>query len=234
MWDLHNQQLVNQLQGHTDGASCIDISPDGSKLWTGSLDNTVRCWDLREVNPLGTGDFPSGFTQSVCRNRVCVLDWIDFQFLVFLHFSTLFCERFLLYNICSLSMYVLFSGHVYMESFITKNQYKRFGNLENINKGFSTLLCFCLTFHSLLFLFFSSPPPPPPPPVCVCVCVCLQGRQLHQHDFNSQIFSLGYCPTGDWLAVGSVLTPHYSQAYIKRESIKLCMHLHINTMFKIT
>ncbi|CAI8023885.1 Transducin-like enhancer protein 4 [Geodia barretti] len=76
VWDLQNQQLVNQLQGHTDGASCIDISPDGSKLWTGSLDNTVRCWDLRE------------------------------------------------------------------------------------------------------------------------------GRQLHQHDFNSQIFSLGYCPTGDWLAVG--------------------------------
>ena len=50
VWDLNNKQLVNQLQGHTDGASCIDISPDGSKLWTGSLDNTVRCWDLREVS----------------------------------------------------------------------------------------------------------------------------------------------------------------------------------------
>ena len=49
VWDLHNQQLVQQLQGHSDGASCIDISPDGLKLWTGSLDTTVRCWDLREV-----------------------------------------------------------------------------------------------------------------------------------------------------------------------------------------
>lgn len=29
-----------------------------------------------------------------------------------------------------------------------------------------------------------------------------EGRQLHQHDFTSQIFSLGYCPTGEWLAVG--------------------------------
>ncbi|ESO94591.1 hypothetical protein LOTGIDRAFT_206444 [Lottia gigantea] len=76
VWDLHNQTLVRQFQGHTDGASCIDISPDGSKLWTGGLDNTVRSWDLRE------------------------------------------------------------------------------------------------------------------------------GRQLQQHDFTSQIFSLGYCPTGDWLAVG--------------------------------
>ncbi|CAH2264186.1 jg21719 [Pararge aegeria aegeria] len=76
VWDLHNQTLVRQFQGHTDGASCIDISPDGTRLWTGGLDNTVRSWDLRE------------------------------------------------------------------------------------------------------------------------------GRQLHQHDFNSQIFSLGYCPTGSWLAVG--------------------------------
>ena len=78
MWDLHNQTLVRQFQGHTDGASCIDISNDGLKLWTGGLDNTVRSWDLRE------------------------------------------------------------------------------------------------------------------------------GRQLHQHDFTSQIFSLGYCPTGEWLAVGYV------------------------------
>lgn len=76
VWDLHNQALVRQFQGHTDGASCIDISSDGTKLWTGGLDNTVRSWDLRE------------------------------------------------------------------------------------------------------------------------------GRQLQQHDFNSQIFSLGYCPTGEWLAVG--------------------------------
>lgn len=29
-----------------------------------------------------------------------------------------------------------------------------------------------------------------------------EGRQVQQHDFNSQIFSLGYCPSGEWLAVG--------------------------------
>uniref|UniRef100_A0A8C6UUG7 TLE family member 3, transcriptional corepressor n=1 Tax=Neogobius melanostomus TaxID=47308 RepID=A0A8C6UUG7_9GOBI len=31
VWDLHNQTLVRQFQGHTDGASCIDISHDGTK-----------------------------------------------------------------------------------------------------------------------------------------------------------------------------------------------------------
>jgi len=48
-----------QFQGHTDGASCIDIAPDGTKLWTGGLDNTVRSWDLREGRQLQQHDFAS-------------------------------------------------------------------------------------------------------------------------------------------------------------------------------
>ncbi|XP_011188264.1 protein groucho isoform X3 [Zeugodacus cucurbitae] len=59
VWDLHNEILVRQFQGHTDGASCIDISPDGSRLWTGGLDNTVRSWDLREGRQLQQHDFSS-------------------------------------------------------------------------------------------------------------------------------------------------------------------------------
>ncbi|XP_064384129.1 transducin-like enhancer protein 4 [Halichondria panicea] len=59
VWDLHNKTQVRQFQGHTDGASCIDISPDGTKLWTGSLDNTVRCWDLRENRQVHQYDFNS-------------------------------------------------------------------------------------------------------------------------------------------------------------------------------
>jgi len=50
---------VRQFQGHTDGASCIDISADGCKLWTGGLDNTVRSWDLREGRQLQQHDFSS-------------------------------------------------------------------------------------------------------------------------------------------------------------------------------
>lgn len=91
--DDDGADMYRQFQGHTDGASCIDISPDGSKLWTGGLDNTVRSWDLRE------------------------------------------------------------------------------------------------------------------------------GRQLQQHDFTSQIFSLGYCPTGEWLAVGSVQLLH---DYLNSVSVFFC------------
>ncbi|KAF5277410.1 hypothetical protein FQA39_LY06223 [Lamprigera yunnana] len=98
VWDLHNQTLVRQFQGHTDGASCIDISTEGTKLWTGGLDNTVRSWDLRE------------------------------------------------------------------------------------------------------------------------------GKQLQQHDFNSQIFSLGYCPTGDWLAVG-MENSHVEVLHANKPD-KYQLHLH--------
>ena len=57
VWDLHNQTLIRLLQGHTDGASCIDISADGTKLWTGSLDGTLREWDNRQGIQLKRHDY---------------------------------------------------------------------------------------------------------------------------------------------------------------------------------
>nr|CAH8856590.1 unnamed protein product [Trichobilharzia regenti] len=48
VWDIHNRLLIRQYQGHAEGASCVDIRPDGTRLWSGGLDKTVRCWDLRE------------------------------------------------------------------------------------------------------------------------------------------------------------------------------------------
>lgn len=91
VWDLNNNTLVRQFQGHTDGASCIDISPDGSRLWTGGLDNTVRSWDLREGRQLQQHDFssqifslgycPTGKSTEVvgvARNKLIVFlgDWL--------------------------------------------------------------------------------------------------------------------------------------------------------------
>ncbi|XP_063678888.1 transducin-like enhancer protein 4 isoform X1 [Bolinopsis microptera] len=74
VWDLHNQKLINQFQGHTDGASCTDISTDGTKLWTGGLDNTVRSWDLREpTQKLETYEFSSQiFSLGYCPKE----DWV--------------------------------------------------------------------------------------------------------------------------------------------------------------
>jgi len=73
VWDLHNQTQIRQFQGHTDGASCIDISSDGTKLWTGGLDNTVRSWDLREGRQLQQHDFSS---QIFCLGYCPTGDWL--------------------------------------------------------------------------------------------------------------------------------------------------------------
>uniref|UniRef100_E9PTW9 TLE family member 2, transcriptional corepressor n=1 Tax=Rattus norvegicus TaxID=10116 RepID=E9PTW9_RAT len=73
VWDLQNQAMVRQFQGHTDGASCIDISDYGTRLWTGGLDNTVRCWDLREGRQLQQHDFSSQiFSLGHCPSQ----DWL--------------------------------------------------------------------------------------------------------------------------------------------------------------
>lgn len=52
VFDVHNKKLIKSFSAHTDGASCIDITPDGSRLVTGGLDCTVRIWDLKTFKPL--------------------------------------------------------------------------------------------------------------------------------------------------------------------------------------
>ena len=60
--------LFNVFYFKADGTSCIDIAPDGRTMWTGGLDNTVRCWDLRsDYSPLQTYEFDSQiFTLGYC------------------------------------------------------------------------------------------------------------------------------------------------------------------------
>ena len=51
-----------------------------------------------------------------------------------------------------------------------------------------------------------------------------EGRQLSQYDFSSQIFSLGYCPTGDWLSVG-MESSHVEVLHItKADKYQLNLH----------
>lgn len=59
VWDIQNQSLIRQFEGHTDGTSCIDLTSDGLRIWTGGLDNTVRCWDLREGRQIEQIEFDS-------------------------------------------------------------------------------------------------------------------------------------------------------------------------------
>ncbi len=46
-------QVLRVLEAHTDSVNAVAISTDGSKLVSGSADNTVRVWSMEtgQVTP---------------------------------------------------------------------------------------------------------------------------------------------------------------------------------------
>ncbi|MFT7818815.1 transducin-like enhancer protein 1 isoform X3 [Arapaima gigas] len=111
VWDLHNQTLVRQFQGHTDGASCIDIASDGVKLWTGGLDSTVRCWDLREGRQLQQHDFSSQiFSLSHCPTEDWVAVGLESSNVEVMHASKPDRYQLLLHESCVLSLKFAYCG----------------------------------------------------------------------------------------------------------------------------
>jgi WD40 repeat protein len=54
VWDAVTDQPIGQpLSGHTDPVSSIALSPDGTRIASGSYDNTVRVWDAVTGQPIG-------------------------------------------------------------------------------------------------------------------------------------------------------------------------------------
>ncbi|CAG2104673.1 unnamed protein product [Medioppia subpectinata] len=152
VWDLHNQTLVRQFQGHTDGASCIDISNDGNKLWTGGLDNTVRSWDLREGRQLQQHDFSSQiFSLGYCPTGDWLAVGMESSNVEVLHCSKPDKYQLHLHESCVLSLKFANCGKWFVST-----------GKDNLLNAWRT------PYGASIF----------------------------------QIFSLGYCPTGDWLAVG--------------------------------
>jgi groucho len=59
MYITHEHTQIKTMDGHSDGASCIDIASDGRHVWSGGLDSTVRCWDWAEGKEVTRHDFNS-------------------------------------------------------------------------------------------------------------------------------------------------------------------------------
>jgi len=46
VWDLETGGCLRMLEGHTDTITSLSITPDGSRLISGSADGSTREWDL--------------------------------------------------------------------------------------------------------------------------------------------------------------------------------------------
>jgi len=49
IWSIKTQVLVEQLCGHRDFVWSIAFTPDGKRLISGSLDKTLKCWDVSSL-----------------------------------------------------------------------------------------------------------------------------------------------------------------------------------------
>ena len=50
LWDLHNEENIGTLTGHTERIMSVAFSPDGRILASGSADNTVKLWNPNNGN----------------------------------------------------------------------------------------------------------------------------------------------------------------------------------------
>ncbi|OJA13325.1 hypothetical protein AZE42_12479 [Rhizopogon vesiculosus] len=46
IWDVGTGMLIERLRGHTDSVYSVAFTPDGKGLVSGSLDNTLKYWDI--------------------------------------------------------------------------------------------------------------------------------------------------------------------------------------------
>jgi WD40 repeat protein len=54
VWDLERERCVRTLEGHCDWVRCLDLTPDGRNLVSGSNDKTLRVWNLESSECLRT------------------------------------------------------------------------------------------------------------------------------------------------------------------------------------
>ncbi|KIJ26241.1 hypothetical protein M422DRAFT_272726 [Sphaerobolus stellatus SS14] len=65
VWDAFTSQSLGSLEGHQDTVNSIAISPDGTKIVSGSDDRTVQIWDAFTSQSLGSLEGHQGRVNSI-------------------------------------------------------------------------------------------------------------------------------------------------------------------------
>lgn len=60
IWNSRTHKLVAMWRGHSYIVNCVEFTPGGQELMSGSHDRTVKCWD---VSSLGTGPESQNFPE---------------------------------------------------------------------------------------------------------------------------------------------------------------------------
>ncbi len=50
IWNCNMLKCIKTLEGHTDGVYCICYDSFNKKLFSGSVDCTVKIWDFKNQN----------------------------------------------------------------------------------------------------------------------------------------------------------------------------------------
>ncbi|KAJ3217120.1 Transducin-like enhancer protein 4 [Dinochytrium kinnereticum] len=59
MWDINQKRLVRTLGHHASTVTCCTLTPDGHRLITGSLDKSVKVWDVLGGKEIAHLEYPT-------------------------------------------------------------------------------------------------------------------------------------------------------------------------------
>ncbi len=65
LWDLATGQLLRTFEGHSRYIQSVAFSPDGVRILSGSMDDTMKLWDGATGQPLRTFEWQATSVHSV-------------------------------------------------------------------------------------------------------------------------------------------------------------------------